>query len=59
MENNGDELIKVIRPFGPSIARVKIPNDLVQNLNKYIDKIILDDLDEELTNEEICQKQNK
>ena len=43
MENDGDELIKVIRPFGPSIARVKIPNDLVQNLNKYIDKIILDE----------------
>ena len=43
MENDGNELIKVIRPFGPSIARVKIPNDLVQNLNKYIDKIILDE----------------
>ena len=43
MENDGDELIKVIRPFGPSIARVKMPNDLVQNLNEYIDKIILDE----------------
>ena len=44
MENDGDELIKVIRPFGPSIARVKMPNDLVQNLNNYIDKIILDEI---------------
>jgi len=43
MKNDGDELIKVIRPFGPSIARVKMPNDLVQNLNEYIDKIILDE----------------
>ena len=43
MQNDGDEVIKVIRPFGPSIARVKMPNDLVQNLNEYIDKIILDE----------------
>ena len=35
-----DEAIKVVRPFGPSIARVKIPNDLVETLNNYVDKII-------------------
>tara|TARA_B100000029_G_scaffold80596_1_gene71866 strand:+ start:1069 stop:1704 length:636 start_codon:yes stop_codon:yes gene_type:complete len=40
MEN---EEIKVIRPFGPSIAKVKIPNELVETLNNYIDKIILDE----------------
>jgi len=40
MEN---EEIKVIRPFGPSIAKVKIPNKLVETLNNYIDKIILDE----------------
>ncbi len=40
MEN---EKIKVIRPFGPSIAKVKIPNELVETLNNYIDKIILDE----------------
>tara|TARA_B100000965_G_scaffold33187_1_gene24533 strand:- start:282 stop:935 length:654 start_codon:yes stop_codon:yes gene_type:complete len=41
-DNNNDEKIKVIRPFGPSIARVKMSNELVDNLNNYIDKIILD-----------------
>ncbi len=34
--------LKVIKPFGPSIARVKIPNDLIDSLNKYIENIILD-----------------
>jgi hypothetical protein len=34
-----DEAIKVVRPFGPSIARVKIPNGLVETLNNYVDKI--------------------
>ena len=37
------EVIKVIRPFSPSIARVKIPNELVENLNSYVDKIIIDE----------------
>ena len=34
--------LKVIKPFGPSIARVKMPNDLIDNLNKYIENKILD-----------------
>jgi len=34
--------LKVIKPFGPSIARVKMPNDLIDNLNNYIENIILD-----------------
>jgi len=38
-----DEAIKVVRPFGPSIARVKIPNDLIEILNSYVDKIISDE----------------
>ena len=38
-----DEKIKVVRPFGPSIARVKIPNDLIEALNNYVDKIISDE----------------
>ena len=37
------EVIKVIRPFSPSIARVKIPNELVDILNDYTDKIIKDE----------------
>ena len=42
MTNNKNDVIKVIRPFGPSIARVKMPDMLVDNLNNYIDKIITD-----------------
>ena len=42
MTNNKDDVIKVIRPFGPSIARVKMPNMLVDNLNNYIDELITD-----------------
>ena len=35
--------IEILRPFGPSIAKVKIPEELLNNLNKYIDEIILDE----------------
>ena len=42
MTNNKDDEIKVIRPFGPSIARIKMPDMLVDNLNNYIDEIITD-----------------
>ena len=42
MTNKKDDVIKVIRPFGPSIARVKMPDILVKNLNSYIDEIIDD-----------------
>tara|TARA_A100001388_G_C28588552_1_gene412325 strand:- start:49 stop:696 length:648 start_codon:yes stop_codon:yes gene_type:complete len=42
MTNKKDDVIKVIRPFGPSIARVKMPDILVENLNNYIDEIITD-----------------
>ncbi len=35
------EEIKVIRPFGPSVAKVKIPNELLEALNNYVDEIIL------------------
>ena len=40
MDQNNE--LKVIKPFGPSIARVKMPYDLIDNLNKYIENIILD-----------------
>ena len=42
MTNNDDDLIKVIKPFGPSIAKIKMPDILVDNLNKYVDEIIAD-----------------
>ena len=32
----------VTRPFGPSLANVTMPEELINNLNKYIDEIIKD-----------------
>ena len=32
----------LLTPFGPKIAKVKMPEDLVKKLNNYIDKIIED-----------------
>ena len=34
--------LKVIKPFGPTIARVKISNELIKVLNDYVDKTISD-----------------
>ena len=35
--------IKVIKPFGPSIARAKMSNELIKTLNDYIDNILKDE----------------
>jgi len=35
--------MKVIRPFGPSIAKVSIPENLIKELNDYLDQIISND----------------
>ena len=35
--------IQIIKHFGPSIAKTKIPKDIVNQLNSYIDKIIVDE----------------
>ena len=32
--------IRVTKPFGPSIAQVRIPQTLIKKLNDYVDKII-------------------
>tara|TARA_Y100000992_G_scaffold299129_1_gene265425 strand:- start:1759 stop:2391 length:633 start_codon:yes stop_codon:yes gene_type:complete len=32
--------VELIRPFGPSIAKVKIPKQLVDDINNYVDNII-------------------
>tara|TARA_A100001011_G_scaffold376153_1_gene438461 strand:- start:72 stop:713 length:642 start_codon:yes stop_codon:yes gene_type:complete len=34
--------LQIFRPFGPSILKVKIPKDILDKLNNYIDKIIID-----------------
>ena len=38
-----NDTIKTSRPFGPSIANAKMPDDLIKKLNKYIDDIISDE----------------
>ena len=35
--------LQIIRPFGPSIAKITMPDELIKNLNNYIDKTILDE----------------
>ena len=35
--------LSVVKPFGPSIVKVSIPEILLNNLNKYVDKTILDE----------------
>ena len=32
--------LKILKPFGPSIARTTIPKILIEKLNNYIDNII-------------------
>ena len=38
-----DQELKVLKPFGPSIAMVKIPEKIVNELNDYVDNIISDE----------------
>jgi hypothetical protein len=36
------ENFTIIRPFGPSIAKLKLPNEIILELNKFVDGIIGD-----------------
>ncbi len=38
-----DFKINIIKPFGPSIAKVEFPKNIIENLNSYVDQIITDD----------------
>ena len=35
----GDDKLDIITPFGPSIAKVKIPEKIIKSLNDHVDKI--------------------
>ena len=35
--------LEIIKPFGPSIAKVKIPENILNELNGYVDQIIKND----------------
>ena len=41
MKNNADGMM--LKPFGPSIAKVTIPEEIVKKINNYVEKIILDE----------------
>ena len=32
--------LKIIKPFGPSIVKIKIRKDIVDKLNIYVDKLL-------------------
>ena len=34
----GDDKLNIINPFGPSIAKVKIPEKIIKTLNDHVDK---------------------
>ena len=34
---------EIIKPFGPSIFKVKIPKQIVDDLNQYVDKTVADE----------------
>ena len=38
-----DDQLKIFRPFGPSVAKVTIPENLINNLNNYVDQTIKDE----------------
>ena len=40
--NNLVQNLEIVRPFGPAVAKVKIPENLVNYLNIYTDKVIKD-----------------
>ena len=45
------ENFEVLKPFGPSIVKIKMPYEMIEEINSYVDKVIQDekkikDLDE-------------
>ena len=38
-----EDKINIIRPFGPSIAKVELPIIIIEKLNDYVDEIIEDE----------------
>ena len=35
--------LQILRPFGPSIVKITMPDELIKSLNDYVDKTILDE----------------
>ena len=36
------ENLEIWQPFGPSIAKVSIPSEMIKLMNNYIDEVIID-----------------
>ena len=34
--------IEILRPFGPSVVKIKIPQDTIDEMNLFVDEIIND-----------------
>ena len=34
---------EVLKPFGPSIIKIKMPNEMIEQINKYVDSVINDE----------------
>jgi len=34
---------EVLKPFGPSIVKIKMPNEMIEQINKYVDSVIKDE----------------
>ena len=34
---------EVLKPFGPSIVKIKMPNEMIEQINKYVDSVIEDE----------------
>ena len=42
MTNFVNDELEVLRPFGPTIAKVKMPQDLIDKLNEYTESVLSD-----------------
>lgn len=37
-----EKILKILKPFGPSLGKVSIPHDLIVKINNFIDEVISD-----------------
>ena len=40
MTNFTNDKLEVLRPFGPTIAKVRMPQDLIDKLNDYTESVL-------------------
>ncbi len=42
MTDFSTEELEVLRPFGPTVAKVKMPQELIDKLNEYTESVLTD-----------------